>query len=468
MSTRNKILAAALHLFGEQGYAGTPVARVEGEAGLSAGSGGLFRHFRTKQELLTEAVEYGLAQREDWTHLLDPGFSIVGRLDRLAPSGSRVDHVHLLCEMVLARLEDNRDLSRVLMRDNSIERSVLRKLRRDEYDVVVRVVTRGLAELAGDDADWSAPASVLVGAVSQFWLTSDLLDGEQPNPADTQRHLRATAELVAARIDSSAGSPDVLGVGTPGVDTDDLRLAFDASDLAAELAMVHFEAGVSATLKDDGTPVTEADRAVERLLRATLTGERPEDAFFGEEFGELGESDRIWILDPIDGTGLFGRCDPNWRIHIALEVQGIIQVAVVTSPALRRCWWATRGGGAFESSWPRVDGETRRLEVSATATLADAVLDAVDNASRARLPRGVAHAPGSPLPLVELVRGEIDAFLAERYFKWDHAPWVLIVEEAGGRFTDRTGGHASDQGGGLYSNANLHGQLLTSLQYPTH
>jgi histidinol-phosphatase len=72
----------------------------------------------------------------------------------------------------------------------------------------------------------------------------------------------------------------------------------------------------------------------------------------------------------------------------------------------------------------------------------------------------------SPLPLVELVRGEIDAFLAEGYHKWDHAPWVLLVEEAGGRFTDRTGGRASDRGGGLYSNAMLHSQLLASLRYP--
>jgi histidinol-phosphatase len=247
---------------------------------------------------------------------------------------------------------------------------------------------------------------------------------------------------------------------------DDLQLAFDTSDLAAELALAHFEAGVSATLKADGTPVTEADRAVERLLRETLSAARPEDAFLGEELGRLGQSDRVWILDPIDGTGFFSRGDPNWRVHIALEVQGTTQVAVVTSPALRRCWWATRGGGSFESSWPREESRTRRLQVSTTSTLADAVLEALDDESRARLPPSAARPPASPLPLVELVRGEIDAFLAERYYKWDHAPWVLLVEEAGGRFTDRTGGRASDQGGGLYSNALLHGQLLASLHYP--
>ena len=78
---------------------------------------------------------------------------------------------------------------------------------------------------------------------------------------------------------------------------------------------------------------------------------------------------------------------------------------------------------------------------------------------------GPAH-PQAPSPLVELVRGEIDAFLAECCHIWDHAPWILLVEEAGGRFTDRTGGHAGDQGGGLYSNANLHSQLLAALHYP--
>jgi histidinol-phosphatase len=247
---------------------------------------------------------------------------------------------------------------------------------------------------------------------------------------------------------------------------DDLQLAFDTSDLAAKLALAHFESGVSATLKADGTPVTEADRAVERLLRETLSEARPDDAFLGEELGRLGASDRVWILDPIDGTGFFTRGDPNWRIHIALEVQGTTEVALVTSPALRRCWWATRGGGSFESSWPREESETQRLKVSTTSTLAEAVVDALDDESRARLPPSAARVPASPLPLVELVRGEIDAFLAEGFHIWDHAPWVLLVEEAGGRFTDRTGGRASDQGGGLYSNAILHSQLLASLNYP--
>jgi histidinol-phosphatase len=247
--------------------------------------------------------------------------------------------------------------------------------------------------------------------------------------------------------------------------SDDLDVAFEVADRAAALALTHFEDGVASTPKADGSPVTEADRAVERLLRTSLAELRPGDAFLGEEYGEDGDSERIWILDPIDGTGPFSRRDPNWRIHIALEVSGVTELAVVCSPALGVQWWATRGGGAHESTWPRRDSHARSLIVSTTASVADAGLDALEHDTRAQLPAAF-RPPSSPLPLVELVRGEVDGVLAEGYFKWDHAPWVLLVQEAGGRFTDPTGGQASDQGGGFYSNAALHDDLVAALGYP--
>jgi len=150
----------------------------------------------------------------------------------------------------------------------------------------------------------------------------------------------------------------------------DLQLAFDASALAADLALAYFESGVSATLKVEGTPVTEADRAVERLLRETLSRARPEDGFLGEELGRFGESDRVWILDPIDGTSFFSQGDASWRVQIALEVRGTTELAVVTEPARGRCWWATRGDGSFESCWPRDQTQARRLEVTTTPTRA--------------------------------------------------------------------------------------------------
>ncbi|HEX6874200.1 MAG TPA: inositol monophosphatase family protein [Nocardioidaceae bacterium] len=148
---------------------------------------------------------------------------------------------------------------------------------------------------------------------------------------------------------------------------------------------------------------------------------RPEDAVLGEEHGHVGDSERLWILDPI--TRFFSRRDPNWRVHVTLEIDGVTELAVVTSPALGLRWWATRGGGAFESAWLRNEGEARRLAVSLTPSVDDATIDALDSPARAQLPVGF-RPPSSPLPLVEVVRGEIDGFLAERYFKWDHAPWL--------------------------------------------
>ncbi len=179
---------------------------------------------------------------------------------------------------------------------------------------------------------------------------------------------------------------------------DDLQLAFDTSDLAADLALAYFESGVSATLKANGTPVTEADRAVERLLRETSSAARPEDALLGEDLGQLGESDRVWIIDPVDGTSFFSRRDPNWRVHIALEVAGSTRIAVVTAPALRRCWWATRGGGSFESSWPREEAESKRLEVSTTSMLANAPARCSERRVQSPSPAECVPRTGKPPP----------------------------------------------------------------------
>lgn len=103
--------------------------------------------------------------------------------------------------------------------------------------------------------------------------------------------------------------------------------------------------------------------------------------------------------------------------------------------------------------------------MSSTASPPEARLEELASSVRAGLSTGF-RAPTSPLPLVGLVRGEIDAFLVERYFVWDHAPWILLVQEAGGRFSDPTGGSAADRGGGLYSNAALHDALVEALGYP--
>lgn len=249
---------------------------------------------------------------------------------------------------------------------------------------------------------------------------------------------------------------------------DDLTLAFDVAQEAAELALRFFQRGVDTTLKPDGSPVTEADVAVEQLLHKLLRTARQDDALLGEELGQLGAADRTWILDPIDGTKNFSRGDPHWGVQIALEIAGRIDVAVVTAPALGLQWSAERGGGTFESAWPQ-RRDDRRLQVSDTQLIGDALLDADNDRNRARLPPEAAKYVDGVRSwcagLIRLVRGEVDCFFAEGHQLWDHAPWVLLVEEAGGRFTNHRGGTAPIQGGGIYSNAALHDALVSHLGY---
>lgn len=250
--------------------------------------------------------------------------------------------------------------------------------------------------------------------------------------------------------------------------SDDLTIALRASDRAGELAQRYFNAGVRATTKADGTLVTEADGAVEELLRHHLGTACPGDAFLGEEMGATGTSDRVWILDPIDSTSSFSRGNPNWRVHVTLEVAGQLEVAVVTAPAINRQWWAARGQGAFEAPWPGRE-DPARLAVSATADIGDATLDALNGAFK-RLPTeatfATPRATGWCGGLMDLLRGDVDCFFAECCQVWDHAPWILLVEEAGGRFTNPEGGNSGDRNGGLYSNAELHEVLIASLGYP--
>lgn len=137
---------------------------------------------------------------------------------------------------------------------------------------------------------------------------------------------------------------------------------------------------------------------------------------------------RRWILEPVDGTDPFLAGQRDWGTHVALEVDGELQVVVLTRPTKRRRWWAVRDPGAF---------------VDARSVLADTV-------------RQHAHWVEDPLgPVVGLLEGRVDAVLGPGGAIWDHAPQVLLTIEAGGRYTDRIGGHQLDAGGGLYTNGRL-------------
>jgi histidinol-phosphatase len=240
----------------------------------------------------------------------------------------------------------------------------------------------------------------------------------------------------------------------------DLDLALRLADAADEIALSRFRArDLLVETKPDRTPVTEADRAVETELRTILGLERRRDAILGEEQGQTGSSARRWIVDPIDGTRNYSRGVPVWATLIALEDHGQVTVGVVSAPALHRRWWAERGAGAH------ANGDVVR--VSRVGRPEDAVLSFALEQSLPRLAGRAWHARGygdfwSHMLVAEgAVDGAIDAIGVS---VWDLAAVQVIVEEAGGTFTDFAGEHRIDGQSAISSNGLLHADLLEAVR----
>jgi histidinol-phosphatase len=241
----------------------------------------------------------------------------------------------------------------------------------------------------------------------------------------------------------------------------DLELAFRLADAADAISLPRFRSGLAVETKPDLTPVTEADRAVEAELRRILAEKRPEDAVLGEEEGVAGSGARRWIIDPIDGTRNYSRGIPVWATLMALEADGVVRLGVVSAPALGHRWWAERGAGAF------ADGQ--RIHVSAIATIEDAVLSfAVENevpavARRAWHARGF----GDFWSYMLIAEGGVDGVMDSLGVKeWDLAAMQVIVEEAGGRFSNLAGESRIDSGSSVASNGLIHDELLAALTTP--
>jgi len=238
----------------------------------------------------------------------------------------------------------------------------------------------------------------------------------------------------------------------------DLELAFRLADAADAISLPRFRSGLAVETKPDLTPVTEADRRVEAELRRILASERADDAVLGEEEGAAGSGARRWIIDPIDGTRNYSRGIPVWATLIALEADGIVQLGVVSAPALVRRWWAERGAGAY------ADGE--RVHVSAISRIEDAVLSfAMENAvpvvaQRAWHARGF----GDFWPYMLVAEGAVDGAVdAVGVNEWDLAAMQVVVEEAGGRFSDARGVARIDGGSAVATNGLLHDELVAAL-----
>jgi histidinol-phosphatase len=255
----------------------------------------------------------------------------------------------------------------------------------------------------------------------------------------------------------------------PPIDLDqELALGLHLADLADKVSMLHFRSkDLQIDTKPDMTEVTIADRDTESVVLEHLAAVRPGIGVYGEEHGVTEtQSGARWIIDPIDGTGNYVRGVPMWATLLALEVDGEFQVAVVSAPAMGCRWWAARGRGAF------ADG--RRIRVSAISRLEDAFISYSEgpwerHGMRAGLEslRKTVHrerAFGDFWQHMLVAEGAVDAAVEAIVSLWDLAPLQLIVEEAGGRFTDLDGIARADGGSAVSTNGVLHGSVLAHLK----
>ena len=258
---------------------------------------------------------------------------------------------------------------------------------------------------------------------------------------------------------------------------DDLTLALDLAARADTVSNGRFRAmDLAVTTKPDRTPVTDADREVERVIRAGLAAARPNDGVLGEELGTTEGTGtgarRQWIIDPIDGTANFLRGNPIWGTLIALAVEGVPVVGVVSSPALGQRWWAARGQGAFTArTGAHPDQDARRLHVSGVTSLADAVVSynslpgwdeagRLDNLLALTRASWRARAIGDMWSYMLVAEGVLDVATEFDLQPYDMAALQPIIEEAGGRFTSVDGEEGPWHGSALATNGLLHDETL--------
>jgi histidinol-phosphatase len=260
----------------------------------------------------------------------------------------------------------------------------------------------------------------------------------------------------------------------------DLVFALELADIADAISLPRFRAtDLVVETKPDMTPVSEADRAVEEAIRERVAEARPGESVLGEEFGTgkpagegghdetgAGSSPR-WIVDPIDGTKNYVRGIPVWATLVALERDGQVVCGLASAPALGRRWWAVRGGGAFADGQPISVSKVERLEDAQLCFgglrtwrkygLLDRFLDL---ASRGWRVRGF----GDFWMHMLVAEGSADLAVEMEVNLWDLAAPMLIVEEAGGRFTDLSGRATADGGSALSTNGLFHDEALAILR----
>ncbi|MFM9150835.1 MAG: inositol monophosphatase family protein [Candidatus Planktophila sp.] len=250
----------------------------------------------------------------------------------------------------------------------------------------------------------------------------------------------------------------------------ELAFALTLADRADSISLSRYHAlDLVITTKPDNTPVTDADKAVERAIIDAIAVQYPTDGVVGEEFGTSGSKDRYWIIDPIDGTKNFLRGVPTWATLIALVENEKVVVSVVSSPALYRRWYATKDGGAYvlDSHSP-----SRKLSVSKVAAISDASIAYSDfqgwGARRSAFEKLLdstwrSRGMGDFWSHMLVAEGAVDVAIEPSLALWDMAALDLIVREAGGRFSSLDGVDGPFGPNAISSNGALHEVILEAI-----
>ena len=251
-----------------------------------------------------------------------------------------------------------------------------------------------------------------------------------------------------------------------------LAFALAVCDTADAIARAHFRRDLDLERKPDRSFVTVADRAIEHEIRSRIHDRWPDHGLVGEEYGEeAGRSTTRWYIDPIDGTHNFIRGVPLFGTLLAVEHDGEMQVGVISAPAMRERWFASRGGGAWNDG---PDGR-RPIRVSRVASIDDAQLvygSHRENVASGLMPgfdalidaswrdRGFGDFWGYAL----IAEGAAEAMMETGMHTWDLAAPQVVIEEAGGRVTDVDGVRRIDAESFVGSNGLLHEEILRRLR----
>jgi histidinol-phosphatase len=244
---------------------------------------------------------------------------------------------------------------------------------------------------------------------------------------------------------------------------DELSFALTISEEVEKLAMSYFNKGIEVIEKSDGSPVTRADKEIERFIRESLARQFSGDAILGEEEGPTDgasaeSTGRTWIIDPIDGTYNYARGIPIWSTLLALEVDGEIVMGMIVAPAMHELFYAVKGQGTFKNYLPvkvsnidRLDkaminfgGPDRIINHGLWPQLTEAI-------GATEKQRGFGDYLGFSL----VFEGKSEAMLEVGVKPWDLACMKILVEEAGGAFFDLSGGNSVHTGSCMVTNRHL-------------